>query len=102
MSEKKEIMELVKDEDVKFIRLQFTDMLGNMKNMAITDSKLTDALNNECVCDGSAIRGFVNVENSDIRLYPDLNTFTIFPWRPHQGKVARLICDVHTPEGEPL
>ena len=102
MSAKKEIMDLIRDEDVKFIRLQFTDMLGNMKNMAITDTKIEDALNNECVCDGSAIDGFVNIENSDIRLYPDLNTFTIFPWRPHQGKVARLICDVHTPEGEPL
>ena len=102
MAAKKEIMDLVRDEDVKFIRLQFTDILGNMKNMAITDSKIKDALDNECVCDGSAIEGFVSIENSDIRLYPDLNTFTIFPWRPHQGKVARLICDVCTPEGEPI
>ncbi len=102
MSAKKEITKLVEDEDVKFIRLQFTDMLGNMKNMAITDSKLPDALDNECVCDGSAIDGFVSIENSDIRLYPDLNTFAIFPWRPHQGKVARFICDVRTPEGEPI
>lgn len=102
MATKQEIMKLVKDEDVKFIRLQFTDMLGNLRNMAITDSKLADALNNECIFDGSAIDGFVNIENSDLRLYPDLDTFTIFPWRPHQGKVARLICDVYTPEGKPL
>ncbi len=99
MATKSEIMKLVRDEDVKFIRLQFTDMLGHMKNTAITDSKLEDALNNEFVCDGSAVEGFVSIEDSDIRLCPDLNTFAIFPWRPHQGKVARLICDAKTPSG---
>ncbi len=102
MRTKQEILELVKEEDVKFIRLQFTDMLGRMKNMAITESKLVDALENQCIFDGSAIDGFVSSESGDLRLYPDLDTFTIFPWRPHQGKVARLICDVHTPEGEPI
>lgn len=102
MATKQEIMQLVKDEDVKFIRLQFTDMLGNMRNIAVTEKKLPDALDNQCIIDASSLDGFVDAENSDLRLYPDLNTFTIFPWRPHQGKVARLICDLYTVDGKPL
>ena len=99
---KQDIIQLVEEEDVRFIRLQFTDMLGHIRNMAITVSKLEDALDNRCMFDGSAIKGFADIEESDLYLYPDLETFTIFPWRPHQGKVARLICDVYTPDGEPL
>lgn len=99
---KQDIITLVQEEDVRFIRLQFTDMLGHIRNMAITVPKLKDALDNKCMFDGSAIKGFAEVEASDLYLYPDLNTFTIFPWRPHQGKVARLICDVYTPDGKPL
>lgn len=99
---KQDIIELTEEEDVRFIRLQFTDMLGHIRNVAITVSKLEDALNNKCMFDGSAIKGFADVEASDLYLHPDLDTFTIFPWRPHQGKVARLICDVYTPDGEPL
>ena len=87
-------MELVKDEDVEFIRLQFTDMFGSLKNVAITASQLEKALNNECMFDGSSIEGFVRIEESDMYLHPDLSTMEIFPWRPQQGKVARLICDV--------
>lgn len=99
---KQDILRLVEEEDVRFIRLQFTDILGQMRNMAITASRLTDALENRCMFDGSAISGFASVENSDMYLYPDLNTFEIFPWRPHPGKVARLICDVHMPDGAPF
>lgn len=99
---KQDIIELAEEEDVRFIRLQFTDMLGHIRNMAITVSKLEDALNNKCMFDGSAIKGFADIEESDLYLYPDPDTFTIFPWRPHQGKVARLICDVYTPDGKPL
>ena len=102
MNSKDIIMQRVKDEDVRFIRLQFTDMFGAMRNMAITSDKLSDALDNNCVFDGSAIGGFAHIEESDLYLHPDLSTFTIFPWRPHNGKVARLICDVYTPDGEPL
>ena len=99
---KKDIMELVKDEDVEFIRLQFTDLFGSLKNVAITASQLEKALNNECMFDGSSIEGFVRIEESDMYLYPDLNTLEIFPWRPQQGKVARLICDVYRPSGMPF
>jgi glutamine synthetase len=102
MTPKDIILQRVKDEDVRFIRLQFTDMLGRMRNMAITVDKLDEALDNLCIFDGSAIDGFANIEESDLYLHPDLSTFVIFPWRPHNGKVARLICDVCTPDGSPL
>lgn len=102
MATKQDILKLIEDEDVRFIRLQFTDILGHMRNMAITTSKIEDALNNKCMFDGSSIEGFVDIKDSDLLLYPDLDTFTIFPWRPHQGKVARLICDVYKPDGTRL
>ncbi|MGN0377299.1 MAG: type I glutamate--ammonia ligase [Suilimivivens sp.] len=99
---KEDIMELVQDEDVEFIRLQFTDMFGQLKNVAITVSQLEKALENKCMFDGSSIEGFARIEESDMILYPDLDTLAIFPWRPQQGKVARLICDVYRPNGQPF
>ena len=99
---KKDITRLVEEEDVEFIRLQFTDMFGTMKNVAITSNQLEKALENECMFDGSSIEGFVRIEESDMYLYPDLDTFAIFPWRPQQGKVARIICDVYRPDGKPF
>lgn len=99
---KQDILRLIEEEDVSFIRLQFTDILGHMRNIAVTASNIEEALDNKCMIDGSAIKGFVNIEDSDLFLYPDLDTFTIFPWRPHQGKVARLICDIYKPDGERL
>nr|WP_306812273.1 type I glutamate--ammonia ligase [Frisingicoccus caecimuris] len=93
---------MIQDNDVEFIRLQFTDIFGTLKNVAITASQIERALKNECMFDGSAIEGFVRIEESDMYLYPDLDTFQIFPWRPQQGKVARLICDVYRPNGEPF
>lgn len=99
---KQDIIRMVDEEDVEFIRLQFTDMFGTLKNVAITSSQLSKALNNECMFDGSSIEGFVRIEESDMYLYPDLDTFVIFPWRPQQGKVARIICDVYTAEKKPF
>lgn len=99
---KKDIIRLVEEEDVEFIRLQFTDMFGTMKNVAITSNQLEKALENGCMFDGSSIEGFVRIEESDMYLYPDLDTFAIFPWRPQQGKVARIICDVYRPDGKPF
>ena len=98
---REDILRMVEEEDVGFIRLQFTDIFGTMKNIAITTSQLDKALNNEIMFDGSAIEGFARVEESDMYLYPNLNTFEIFPWRTQQGKVARLICDVYKPDGTP-
>ena len=99
---REDILRMVKEEDVEFIRLQFTDLFGNMKNIAVTSSQLEKALDNQCMFDGSSIEGFVRIEESDLYLHPDLSTMTIFPWRPQQGKVARLICDVYYPGGEPF
>ncbi len=99
---KKDIMRMVEEDDVEFIRLQFTDMFGNLKNVAITISQLEKALNNECMFDGSSIEGFVRIEESDMFLYPDLDTYVTFPWRPQQGKVARLICDVYSADRKPF
>ena len=99
---KEDIVRMVEEEDVEFIRLQFTDMFGTLKNVAITASQLERALDNKCMFDGSSIEGFVRIEESDMFLYPDLDTFIIFPWRPQQGKVARIICDVYGTDGKPF
>lgn len=99
---KNDIFRMVEEEDVEFIRLQFTDMFGVLKNVAITSSQLERALDNKCMFDGSSVEGFVRIEESDMYLYPDYDTFEIFPWRPQNGKVARLICDVYTTDGKPF
>jgi glutamine synthetase len=99
---KEDIIRLVEENDVEFVRLQFTDILGTLKNVAITRSQLEKALDNKCMFDGSSIEGFVRIEESDMYLRPDLNSFVIFPWRPQQGKVARLICDVYTTDNKPF
>ena len=99
---KQDILRMVEEEDVEFVRLQFTDIFGTLKNVAITASHLEKALDNKYMFDGSSIEGFVRIEESDMFLYPDLDTFTIFPWRPQQGKVARIICDVYKADGTPF
>ena len=99
---KEDIIRIIEEEDVKFIRLQFTDIFGILKNVAITPSQMGKALDNECMFDGSSIDGFARISESDMYLYPDYDSFVIFPWRPQSGKVARLICDIYTPNGEPF
>lgn len=99
---KEDIIRIIKEEDVKFIRLQFTDIFGMLKNVAITASQIEKALNNQMMFDGSSIEGFVRIDESDQYLYPDLNSFVIFPWQPQHGKVARLICDVYNTDGTPF
>lgn len=97
----KDVLKMVEENDVKFIRLQFTDVFGILKNVAITSKQLPRVLEEGCMFDGSSIDGFVRIEESDMLLMPDTDTFEIFPWRPQQGKVARLICDVYTTDGNP-
>lgn len=99
---KEDVLRMAKENDVKFIRLQFTDIIGVLKNVAITIEQLEKALDNELMFDGSSIDGFVRIEESDMYLRPDPNTFVIFPWRPQDGAVARLICDVYNPDGTPF
>ena len=98
---KKDIMRLVEEEDVEFIRLQFTDLFGNLKNAAVTASQLEKVLDNRYVFDGSCVEGFLHDNDMDMFLCPDLDTLAIFPWRPQQGKVARLICDIQKRDGAP-
>lgn len=99
---KQRILNMAETEDVEFIRLQFTDLFGTLKNVAITKSQLAKALDNKIMFDGSSIEGFARIEESDMYLYPDYDTFEILPFRPHQGKVARMICDVYKPDGTQL
>ena len=87
---------------MKFIRLQFTDIFGTLKNVAITTSQVEKALDNKCMFDGSSIEGFVRIEESDMYLWPDLDTFAILPWHTQHGQIARLICDVYKPDGTPF
>ncbi|WP_164667268.1 type I glutamate--ammonia ligase [Virgibacillus doumboii] len=99
---KKDIYKIIEDENVRFIRLQFTDMLGTIKNVEIPFSQLEKALDNKIMFDGSSIEGFVRIEESDMYLYPDLDTFSVFPWTSEKGKVARFICDIYNPDGTPF
>lgn len=99
---KEDIIKFVEENDVEFIRLQFTDLFGILKNVAIPKSQLKKALDNQMMFDGSSIDGFARIEESDMCLRPDLDSFVIFPWRPQTGKVARLICDVYKTDGTPF
>ncbi len=99
---KEDIVRLVREEGVEFIRMQFTDIFGQLKNVAITASQIEKAVNNQIMIDGSSIEGFVRIQESDQYLRPDLDSYTILPWRPQTGKVARLICDVYNPDGTPF
>lgn len=99
---KEDIIRLADENDVEFIRMQFTDIFGQMKNVAITRAQLEKALNNQIMIDGSSIEGFTRIHESDQYLHPDLDTFVILPWRPQHERVARLICDVYNPDGTPF
>lgn len=99
---KEDIIRLADENDVEFIRMQFTDIFGQMKNVAITRAQLEKALNNQIMIDGSSIEGFTRIHESDQYLHPDLDTFAILPWRPQHERVARLICDVYNPDGTPF
>ena len=96
------IRQSVKDENVKFLRLMFTDVNGIIKNVEVPISQLEKVLNNKIAFDGSSIDGFVRIEESDMRLYPDFNSWLLFPWGNEHGKVARLICSVHKSDGTPF
>ncbi len=99
---KEDILNLARDLDVRYVRLQFTDLLGVIKNVEIPVNQLAKALDNKIMFDGSSIEGFVRIEESDMYLVPDRTTWLVFPWDSNQGKVARLICDVYLPGGTPF
>jgi len=95
-----DVRNLARELGVKFIRLQFTDIFGVLKNVSITVEQLDKALDGELMFDGSSIEGFVRIEESDMYLRPDPSTFVVFPWKPREGAVARLICDIYDSEGQ--
>lgn len=99
---KEDIFRFADEENVRYLRLQFTDILGTIKNVEVPIAQLEKVLNNEMMFDGSSIEGFVRIEESDMYLCPDLNTWVIFPWTAGKGKVARLICDIYSPDGNPF
>ncbi|NLU42242.1 MAG: type I glutamate--ammonia ligase [Firmicutes bacterium] len=99
---KEDILALAEKSHVKFVRLQFTDILGIVKNVAIPVSQLEKALNDEIMFDGSSIEGFTRIEESDMNLRPDRDTWTTFPWRPREQATARMICDVYRYDGQPF
>jgi glutamine synthetase len=96
------ILRAAEEEDVEFIRLQFTDMFGTLKNIAVTFSQLEKALSGQCHFPGTALEGFPWDGSQDLYLYPDPDSFVLLPWRPQQGKVARMLCDVRYGDGKPF
>ncbi len=96
---KAEILQKMEEEGVEFIRLQFTDMFGVLKNIAVPASRLIKVLENNCTIDCASLDGFVNGEEEYLYLKPDLDTFAILPWRPQNGKVARFLCDICREDG---
>jgi glutamine synthetase len=97
-----DILDLATSSNVRFLRLQFTDILGINKNVEIPASQFEKALAGDIMFDGSSIEGFVRIEESDMLLAPDFSTFQIFPWGDENSRVARLICDINTPDGSPF
>ena len=98
-----DIKRIIEDEHVLFVKLQFVDINGQVKNVAIPACHIDKILENEIMLDGSSIKGFRSIETSDMFLYPDKNTFVVLPWKDNSGgKVARLICDIHNPDGTPF
>jgi len=98
----KDVLALASEQNVELVRLQFTDILGSAKNVTISVQQLPRALDNQIMFDGSSIQGFVRIQESDMYLWPDPDTFAVFPWTSNGRKVARLICDVHLPDGKPF
>ena len=99
---REDIIRIVQEQDVKFIRMQFVDVFGELKNVAVTVSQLEEAMDGRVMIDGSSIEGFVHINESDQYLHPDLDSFAIYPWRPSRGKVGRFLCDVYNADGTPF
>ena len=98
-----EIMHIIKEKNVNFFRLQFVDIFGFLKNIALPLSQIEKALDGKIMFDGSSIEGFVRINESDMYLKPDYDTFVVMPWREKDGSnAARIICDVYKPDGTPF
>src|SRR6266581_5304804 len=99
---KRELLELCKKQEVNFLRLQFTDILGVNKNVEVPESQFDKALEGDIMFDGSSIEGFVRIEESDMVLKPDLDTFRVLPYDDEGGRVARVLCDIYNPDATPF
>lgn len=99
---REDILTRILEEDIRFINLQFTDIFGQLKNVTISASQANRAMDNLVTVDGSSIQGFTRIDESDMRLFPDLDTFAVLPWSLDNARTARLICDVHLHGGEPF
>ncbi len=99
---KADVLQFVAENDVKFIRLAFCDIFGVQKNIAIMATEIEKAFSHGIPFDASAVSGFMNVEDSDLLLFPDPDTLSILPWRPSQGRVVRLFCNIKYPDGRPF
>ena len=97
-----EVVQFIQENDVKFIRLAFCDIFGNQKNIAIMPTELERAFEQGIHFNAAALRGFLNVEASDLLLFPDPATLSVLPWRPAQGRVVRFYCDIRYPDGTPF
>ncbi|HDL14668.1 MAG TPA: glutamine synthetase, partial [Euryarchaeota archaeon] len=99
---KQKIFNIVEKKDVAFVKFQFTDVLGVLKSFAIPARELETAIDEGMGFDGSSILGYTPIHESDMIAMPDLDTFTLLPWRPQDKKVGRIVCDILTPEGRPF
>ena len=99
--DKQDAMELVKKHDVKFVRLWFTDIHGQLRSFAVPVDELEFAFNEGMGFDGSSIKGFARIDESDMIARPDPSTFVVLPWRPKEKAVARMFCDIYEPDGSP-
>ncbi|HML48835.1 MAG TPA: glutamine synthetase, partial [Clostridia bacterium] len=97
-----DVLEYVRSQDIKFIKMSFCDLLGRQKNLSIPAAALSRAFEHGVAFDAASVSGFCGVEASDLYLRPDPSTLAVLPWRPQQGRVARLYCYVDTPSGEPF
>ncbi|MCJ7795931.1 MAG: glutamine synthetase family protein, partial [Thermoleophilia bacterium] len=99
---KESVLKTVKDQDIKFVRFWFTDVLGFLKSFAVTPSELELAFDEGMGFDGSSIEGFTRIQESDMVALPDPSTFAVLPWRKASGGTARMFCDILTPDGSPF
>ncbi|MEM1724842.1 MAG: glutamine synthetase family protein [Thermoplasmata archaeon] len=100
--EREEVLKIIEKENIKFLQMQFTDILGNVKSVIIPSSKFNKAMDDGVIFDGSSIVGYATIEESDMRAMPDLSTFQILPWYDGNSKTARIICDAYNSNGEPF
>src|SRR4030066_1489591 len=98
----KELLARVKDDEVKFISIQFTDIIGTVKSVDIPVARLASALDDGIWFDGSSVEGFARIQESDMRLVLDVGTFAVLPWTPLELRRARIFCEIYLPDGKPF